>query len=186
MEEQLALSARELLSSAFTRRKSTETRSRSARNATLSFPSKMALFFKKTKSKVRIQGAVPSFFVSIGEDVRVHSPKEARKAAEERRPCAVVLVPDECVFSDVHGWAAALSSAAYLVVIGDPDEKYCRKLMKAIDGVVFSPVPRRLSSAFMVRTREEALSLIEGVSSAFPSVITIRSEAESGEMEDVR
>ena len=56
----------------------------------------------------------------------------------------------------------------------DPDDPECRRLMKIIDGIIFSPVPRRLSSAFIVRTREEAAALMDGVKDAFPSVITFR------------
>ena len=182
MEEQHALSARELLSNAFTRRKSTETRSRSARNATQSFLSKMNPFWRKKNEKVRIQPAVPSFFVSIGESVTVSEPKEARKAAEERKPAAVVFLPSPSVLDHPHTWAQALSSASYLVVIGDGNDKGIKRLMSALDGVVFSPVPRRLSSAFLAEDRDKALSLVESVSSVFPNVITIYAsdkEAES-------
>ena len=173
MEELLARFARELPSSAFTRRKSTETKSRSARNATQSFPSKMRPFWKRKNEKVRIQHTVPSFFASIGDSISVSGPKEARKRAEENKPCAVVLVPSPSVFEDCHGWANALSSAAYLVVIADPDTRESKKLMKALDGVIFSPVPRRLSSAFIVKTRKEALALLEGVKETFPRIVTM-------------
>ena len=84
-----------------------------------------------------------------------------------------MLLPDAGVFEDRHSWASALSSAQYLVVIADPDAKDSAKLMKALDSVIFSPVPRRLSSAFIVKTREEALSLLEGVKESFPSVFTL-------------
>ncbi len=134
----------------------------------------MTPFWKRRNEKVRIQQAVPSFFASIGTDVSVSSPKEARKALEDSKPCIAVLLPSAAVYSDCHGWASALSAASYLVVIGDEREAGGKRLMRAIDGVVFSPVPRRLSSAFMVRTREEALRLIEPVRETYPNVLTLR------------
>ena len=173
MEEQLAQSARELPSSAFMRGRLTETRLKSARNATQSFPSKMMPFWKKKNEKVRIQSAVPSFFSPIGSSVSISTAKEARKVCEENKPCCIVLVPDESVFSDRHSWANALSSAQYLVVIADPDTKESKNFMRALDGIVFSPVPRRLAAAYMVRTREEALSLLEGVKESFPAIFTL-------------
>ena len=158
------------------RRRSRETRSRSARNVTQSFPSNMALFWKKKNEKVRIQSAVPSFFTSIGTSVTVSSPKEARETAEKNRPCAVVLIPDADVYAKPRAWASALSSASYLVVIGDKKDKSVRNFMRIVDGVIFSPVPRHLSSAFIAESREEALSLISGVLETFPTAITIRVE----------
>ncbi len=134
----------------------------------------MTLFWKKKKEKVRIQDAVPSFFVSIGKDVSVSGPKEARKVCEEYKPCAVVLVPDESVFSASRSWASALSSAAYLVVVAGEDDRKAKAFMRVVDSVIFSPLPRRLSSAFLVDTHEKASSLINGVKDVFPAVITMR------------
>ena len=133
----------------------------------------MMPFWKKKNEKVRIQRTVPSFFTPIGSSVTVSTPKGARKVCEDNKPCCIVLLPDARVFEDRHSWASALSSAQYLVVIADPDAKDSAKLMKALDSVIFSPVPRRLSSAFIVKTREEALSLLEGVKESFPSVFTL-------------
>ena len=134
----------------------------------------MTPFWKRKDDKVRIQQAVPSFFASIGDEAAVCDPKEARAELEKRQPCAAVIGASPIILSDARSWANALSSAAYLVVIGDPDDPECRRLMKIIDGIIFSPVPRRLSSAFIVRTREEAAALIDGVKETFPSVITFR------------
>ena len=125
---------------------------------------------------MRIQSAVPSFFTSIGTSVTVSSPKEARETAEKNRPCAVVLLPDADVYAKPRAWASALSSASYLVVIGDKKDKNVRNFMRIVDGVIFSPVPRHLSSAFIAESREEALSLISGVLETFPTAITMRVE----------
>ena len=114
----------------------------------------MALFWKKKNEKVRIQSAVPSFFTSIGTSVTVSSPKEARETAEKNRPCAVVLIPDADVYAKPRAWASALSSASYLVVIGDKKDKSVRNFMRIVDGVIFSPAPRHLSSAFIAESRE--------------------------------
>ena len=134
----------------------------------------MLSFRKKDDEELRMHFAAPSFFASIGAEAAVCDPKEARAELEKRQPCAAVIAASPVILSDARSWANALSSAAYLVVIGDPDDPECRRLMKIIDGIIFSPVPRRLSSAFIVRTREEAAALMDGVKDAFPSVITFR------------
>ena len=181
MAELHAQYARELLSSAFTRRRLTETRSRSARNATQSFPSKMTPFWKKKSDKVRIQQTVPSFFTSIGNEYIVSDSKEARKILEENKPCLCVFVPSEEVFGSSYSWVNALSSASYLIVIGNKDGKDEKAFMKTIDGIIFSPVPRRLASAFIASGQEEAQSLVDAVKETFPTVVTIRYNQSGGE-----
>ena len=110
-------------------------------------------------------------------DLAYTSPlRRARETAEKNRPCAVVLIPDADVYAKPRAWASALSSASYLVVIGDKKDKNVRNFMRIVDGVIFSPVPRHLSSAFIAESREEALSLISGVLETFPTAITMRVE----------
>ena len=134
----------------------------------------MKLFRRRKDDEVRIQQAVPSLFSSIGREAIVSSPKEAREEAEKERPCAILLVPSKSVYSDSRAWAQALSSASYLVILGDPDSREGKKLMGLLDSIIFSPVPRRLSAAAMVRTEEEARPLIESVGESFPNAITMR------------
>ena len=152
----------------------TETRSRSARNATQSFPSNMFSFRKKDGEELRMHFAAPSFFSPIGECIEVRSPREARKSAEEHAPCIVVFQPSLAVFSSPRSWANALSSASALIVEGDGGIKEFKAFMTLIDGIVFSPVPRKLASAFLAGSDEEAASYVSAMQKTFPSVITIK------------
>ena len=174
MAEQHAQSARGLQSSAFTRKRLTETKSRSARNATQSFPSKMTPFWKKKSEKVRIQQPVPSFFTSIGTEYIVREPKEARKVLEENKPCICLFVPERGVFADSYAWANALSSASYLIILANKDGKDEKAFMKRIDSIIFSPVPRRLSAAFIASNDEEAEKLAKAAEETFHRIVTIR------------
>ncbi len=162
----------------------TETRSRSARNATQSFLSNMFSFRKKDGEELRMHFAAPSFFSPIGSCIEVSSPKEARSAIEKKSgKCIVVFVPSRAVFSSPRSWLNALSSASSLVVIGDESIKAFRDFMKIADGIVFSPVPRHLSSAYIAKDREKAMEYVKAASDAFPDVLTIKA-AESAADED--
>ena len=151
-----------------------ETRSRSARNATLSFPSKMIFRSrKKEDERVRIAVEASSLFVPIGKSFKVSDSKEASRIIREESPEAVVFIPTEAALSSPRAWASALSSAPYLVVIGDGALKPYKAFMSIIDGVIFSPVPRRLSSAFITQDREKAVSLVSAASEEAKDAITI-------------
>ncbi len=151
-----------------------ETRSRSARNATLSFPSKMIFRSrKKEDERVRIAVEASSLFVPIGKSFKVSDSKEASRIIREESPEAVVFIPTEAALSSPRAWASALSSAPYLVVIGDGALKPYKAFMSIIDGVIFSPVPRRLSSAFITQDREKAVSLVSAASEDAKDAITI-------------
>ena len=128
--------------------------------------------------------AAPSFFSPIGSCIEVSSPKEARSAIEKKSgKCIVVFVPSRAVFSSPRSWLNALSSASSLVVIGDESIKAFRDFMKIADGIVFSPVPRHLSSAYIAKDREKAMEYVKAASDAFPDVLTIKA-AESAADED--
>ena len=88
-------------------------------------------------------------------------------------PEAVVFIPTEAALSSPRAWASALSSAPYLVVIGDGALKPYKAFMSIIDGVIFSPVPRRLSSAFITQDREKAVSLVSAAAEDAKDAITI-------------
>ena len=151
-----------------------ETRSRSARNATLSFPSKMIFRSrKKEDERVRIAVEASSLFVPIGKSFKVSDSKEASRIIREESPEAVVFIPTEAALSSPRAWASASSSAPYLVVIGDGALKPYKAFMSIIDGVIFSPVPRRLSSAFITQDREKAVSLVSAAAEDAKDAITI-------------
>ncbi len=134
----------------------------------------MAFFRKKSDEELRMHFAAPSFFLPVGSEETADSPREARRICEENAPCAVVFIPSLSVFSSPRSWAGALSSASYLIVVGDKKLRAFSSFMTIIDGIVFSPVPRRLSSAFIAESRDEVLSLLSGVKETFPHIITLR------------
>ena len=144
----------------------------------------MFSFRKKDGEELRMHFAAPSFFSPIGSCIEVSSPKEARSAIEKKSgKCIVVFVPSRAVFSSPRSWLNALSSASSLVVIGDESIKAFRDFMKIADGIVFSPVPRHLSSAYIAKDREKAMEYVKAASDAFPDVLTIKA-AESAADED--
>ena len=144
----------------------------------------MFSFRKKDGEELRMHFAAPSFFSPIGSCIEVSSPKEARSAIEKKNgKCIVVFVPSQAVFSSPRSWLNALSSASSLVVIGDESIKAFRDFMKIADGIVFSPVPRHLSSAYIAKDREKAMEYVKAASDAFPDVLTIKA-AESAADED--
>ena len=144
----------------------------------------MFSFRKKDGEELRMHFAAPSFFSPIGSCIEVSSPKEARSAIEKKSgKCIVVFVPSRAVFSSPRSWLNALSSASSLVVIGDESIKAFRDFMKIADGIVFSPVPRHLSSAYIAKDREKAMEYVKAASDAFPDVLTIKA-AEGAADED--
>ena len=170
MEELHAQSARELLSSAFTRRKSTETRSKSARNAIPSFPSKMLFRKSKDSSRVREYFSTPSFFMPESV-LRIKDQKALRRYLDKGG--VFVVFPSLSVLSSPSSWASALSSADYVAVVGDRDIPEFASFAKALDNIVFSPVPRRLAGAVMVKTPGEAIEYAKATGSDDISIIAI-------------
>ena len=153
-----------------------ETRSRSARNATLSFPSKMIFRSrKKEEEKVRMAVETSSLFVPIGESFNTDDPKEAGRIIREHEPCAVVFIPSIEALSSPRSWTGALSSASFVVVIGSGSIAQYRSFMRFLDNAVYSPVPRRLTASFITDSRDRALELLSGASSVAEHTITISS-----------
>ena len=153
-----------------------ETRSRSARNATQSFPSKMIFRSRKTEDeRVRIAVEASSLFVPIGPLFTAADAKEASRIIRDEKPSALVFIPSQQALSSPRSWASALSSVEYLVVIGDESVKKYKAFMSIIDNVIFSPVPRKLASAFITNDRKKAEELIAAVAADGKDVITISS-----------
>ncbi len=150
------------------------TRSRSARNATLSFPSKMIFRSrKKDDEKVRMSVEASSLFVPIGESFATADAREAARIIRDDGPAALVFIPSLDVLSSPRPWVSAISSASFVVVIGDGSLAPYRAFMRLIDNVIYSPVPRRLSAAFITGSRERAMELISGASSSIGRTITV-------------
>ena len=150
------------------------TRSRSARNATQSFPSKMIFRSRNNEDeRVRMSIEASSLFIPEGKHFSTADSKEAMRIIREESPVAVVLLPSMSVLNSPRSWANALSSASFLVVIGDGSLKKYRAFMSILDNIIFSPVPRKLSSAFITDDRARVEALISSVSDTIGNVITI-------------
>ena len=165
MAEQHAQSAAELRSSAFTRRRLTETRSRSARNAIPSSLSNMAFFRKKRESdEMREYFGTPSFSFDLhGLGIEaVSSPDEVKRMIRETGKTGIIFIPSPCVLRSPRKWAASFSDAGYLVIIGRKSIPEFRDFLRLVDHLVFSPVPKTLSSAFMEESMEKAFELLHG------------------------
>ena len=84
--------------------------------------------------------------------------------------CYTVLIyPDEAM-SDLNSWARALSYSAYAVI---PDcSAVARELYKAVDRIVFSPVSKRISGAYLAKSEIDAEKILSS-ESIVGSVITV-------------
>ena len=120
----------------------------------------MSIFLKK--EKMRMHYTAPSFFSQDDHVFLFSDPKDARIEIERNAPAAVIFIPGENALSSPRPWVSALSSASYLVVLGK-DCIEVKNFMKALDRAVFSPVARKLSSAFHAKTGEEAEALMNAV-----------------------
>ena len=116
-EEQNALSARELLSSAFMKRKLTELRSRSAKSATPSSQSNFLIGFMFGKKKtampeeMRMHCSAPSFSLRLGKTLSVWSKDELKCEKASISGKIIALYPGINMLSDPQSWAKLLSDA---------------------------------------------------------------------------
>lgn len=95
----------------------------------------------------------------------VSEPKGVMEAVSGNSPAAVVFIPGPLALSAPRAWANAFAGADYLVVLG-PDSKEMDRFMSFLDRIVFSPVSRKLASALLVHTPEEAQGLLDAVQAA--------------------
>ncbi len=177
MAEQLAQSVAEQLSSAFMRRRLTETRSRSARNAIPSSPSNMAFFRKKRESdEMREYFGTPSFSFGINglEAEAVSSPDDVKRRIRESRNAGIIFIPSQEVLRSPRKWIASFSDAGYLVIIGRKSIPEFRAFLRLAENLVFSPVPKSLSSVFMEESMERALELIHGAGFKDESILMLK------------
>ena len=114
---------------------------------------------KKTDEKVRMALSASSLFIPEGSVFSTSDPKEAGKIIIRESPSALIFIPSEDVLFKPRSWVSALSHAPFVVIIGDDSLKPYKTFMSFIDNVVFSPVPKRLSSAFITLDRDKAIEL---------------------------
>ena len=128
---------------------------------------------KKDEEKVRMSVEASSLFVPIGDSFETADAKDAAAIIRDSAPAALVFIPSMDVLSSPRAWIGALSVASFVVVIGDGSLAPYRAFMRLLDNVIYSPVPRRLSAAFITGSRERAEELLSGVSSSVERTITV-------------
>ena len=120
------------------------------------------MFFRSKSTedeKVRIALKASSLFMPIGKCFNTAESKEAARIIREEAPKALIFIPSGSVLASPRTWSQALSSAEYLIVIGNPALKQYKAFMSFLDNIIFSPVPRKLSAAFITDDRNKALEL---------------------------
>ena len=167
-EEQNALSAREQPSSAFMKRKLTELRSRSAKSGTLSSQSNLSKFmFGKKKTampeEMRMHCSAPSFSLRLGKTLSVWSKDELKSEKASISGKIIALYPGINMLSDPQSWAKLLSDAYFVVILFPFDYKPVSQLKKALERVIYSPLFKHLEGVAIVKSEEEAVSLIKTI-----------------------
>ena len=130
------------------------------------------MLFRKSKdsSRVREYFSTPSFFMPESV-LRIKDQKALRRYLDKGG--VFVVFPSLSVLSSPSSWASALSSADYVAVVGDRNIPEFASFAKALDNIVFSPVPRRLAGAVMVKTPGEAIEYAKATGSGDISIIAI-------------
>ena len=168
-EEQNAQYARELLSSAFMKRKLTELRSRSAKSATPSSQSNFLIGFMFGKKKntmpeeVRMHCSAPSFSLRLGKVLSIWSKDEFKEEKESFSGKIVALYPGVNIFNDPTSWAKMLCDAYFVVILYSYDDKAVLDLKKAFERVIYSPLTKHLSGVAIAKTEEEGVNLLRSI-----------------------
>ena len=155
----------------------TETRSRSARKAIPSSPSKMAFFRKKRESnEMREYFSTPSFsFESLpGEIIEAASADDLKRIIRKNGKMGVIFLPSVDVLVSPRKWVSAFADIPYLVIIGRKSIPEFSELEKLSGRLVFSPVPKALSSVFMTEDPEKAYDLLHGAGYSSDDIMIIR------------
>ena len=120
------------------------------------------------KDRVREQCAAPSFSLTVGEPCSISCAKELKEMLMREHHAVLFYAP--CQMPDMNAWARALAYSSYAVI---PDNSVtAEKLYKAVDRLVFSPVPKRIAGAFLACNEEDAYRLLSSDSIGDP-VITV-------------
>ena len=168
-EEQNARYVRELLSSAFMKRKLTELRSRSAKSATPSSQSNFLIGFMFGKKKntmpeeVRMHCSAPSFSLRLGKVISIWSKDEFRIEKESFSGKIVALYPGVNILNDPAPWAKLLSDSYFVVILYSHQDKEVSDLKKAFERVIYSPLTKHLSGVAIAYTEEEGVNLLRSI-----------------------
>ena len=168
-EEQNAQYARELLSSAFMKRKLTELRSRSAKSATPSSQSNFLIGFmfgKKKKTmpeEMRMHCSAPSFSLRLGRILSIWTRDEAKKEKASFSDKILAIYPGINMLNAPREWARIFSDAYFVVILYSYDDCALGSLKKAFEREIYSPLTKRLSGVAWAKTEAEAVSLIKSI-----------------------
>ena len=168
-EEQNAQYARELLSSAFMKRKLTELRSRSAKSATPSSQSNLLIGFMFGKKKttmpeeMRMHCSAPSFSLRLGKILSIWSKDDLKREKPSLSDKIVALYPGINILNDPSGWAKLLCDSYFVIILYSYDDKEVLALKKAFERVIYSPITKHLSGVALAKNEEEAISIIRAV-----------------------
>lgn len=167
-EEQNALSARELLSSAFMKRKLTELRSRSAKSATPSSQSNfpMSFMFGKKKSmpeEMRMHCSAPSFSLRLGKILSLWSRDDAKREKESFSNKICIIYPGINMLNAPKEWAKLFIDAYFVIILYSYEDEWVNNLKKAFEKEIYSPLTKHLSGVVIGKTEEEAINLIRSI-----------------------
>ena len=137
----------------------------------------MAFFRKKREStEMREYFSTPSFsFEALqAEIIEAASADDMRKIIQKKGKKGVIFLPSEDVLVSPRKWVSAFADIPYLVIIGRRGIREFSELEKLSGRLVFSPVPKALSSVFMTEDLEKAYDLLHGAGYSSGNIIIIR------------
>ncbi len=127
----------------------------------------MAFFFNREKpelkEEMRMRFCAPSFSFSMGEVLDIWSLAELKKNTAAIRGKVVILHPGLNVMLSPRHWMREFSCAYYLIICGDGDDRYIRKLKTEADKVVYGLVAKSLTGVSLCPTAEDAKTVVEAV-----------------------
>ena len=112
--------------------------------------------------------SAPSFLFKKGETVSLWTLKELKENLSLIRGKIVILHPGINCLLKVREWMRVLSSAWYLIICADEDDKYISTLKREAERTVCALVPKTLSGVSVCSSFEKAETVYQsliGVSS---------------------
>lgn len=120
---------------------------------------------KKTAmpEEMRMHCSAPSFSLRLGKTLSVWSKDELKSGKASISGKIIALYPGINMLSDPQSWAKLLSDAYFVVILFPFDYKPVSQLKKALERVIYSPLLKHLEGVAIVKSEEEAVSLIKTI-----------------------
>ena len=120
---------------------------------------------KKTAmpEEMRMHCSAPSFSLRLGKTLSVWSKDELKSEKASISGKIIALYPGINMLSDPQSWAKLLSDAYFVVILFPFDYKPVSQLKKALERVISSPLFKHLEGVAIVKSEEEAVSLIKTI-----------------------